>query len=132
MLDVHRIVQTVCTVALKRPSGRDIDDRWNVWLHSDRVPDHSHGVPGPGHDTSREPSPGTNCSARGVATSVTTTDPAAAMRTMGRQLAAGTQNQVSTPTKVRTCWAGGAKNGTGRGRDSADSALLAAAPTRPA
>lgn len=51
------------------------------------------------------------------------------MRTIGRQLAAVTQNQVSTPTRVRTRPAGGAKNGTGGGSDSADSIPLAAVPT---
>lgn len=50
---------------------------------------------------------------------------------MGRQLAAVTQNQVSTPTKVRTRRAGGAKNGTGGGSDSTDSIPLAAVPTLP-
>ena len=131
VLDVHRIVQTVCTVPPKRPSGRNVDVRWYVWLHSERVPGHTQGVPGPGHDTGGEPSPGTSCSVTGVATSVSTTLPTEMTRTTGRQLAEVTQNHVSTPTRVRTRWAGGAKNGTGGGSDSADSIPLVAVPTLP-
>ena len=132
VLDVHRIVQTDCTTPRYRPSPRAVEARWYRWLHSERVPGLSHGGPGPGQETSGEPSPGTNCSVTGVATKVTTTLPAATILTIGRQLAAGTQNHVSMPTSVRTRRAGGAKNGTGRGKVSDDRPRLAAVRTRSA
>ena len=46
--------------------------------------------------------------------SVTTIPPAATNRIIGRHWNAGTQNQVSMPTSVRTRCAGGAKYGNGR------------------
>ena len=61
--------------------------------------------------------------------SVTTIPPAATNRIIGRHWNAGTQNQVSMPTSVRTRCAGGAKYGNGRGSDSDRSARLAATPT---
>ena len=129
VFEIHRTVQTDWTVPRKRPARPAVDARWKTWLHSERVPGTSHRWPGPGHETNGDPSPGTSCRANGVATSVTTTLPAATTRTMGRQLAAGTQNQVSRPTNVRTRWAGGAKNGTGRGNVNDDKPRLAAMPT---